>query len=219
MIRLIYLIACAAAILAGYGYGSGYLTTSRRIEAQEAVVIRKYNAFVLVLVGQNDGPWVERTLRSIFEQDYEKFRLVFVDDDSRDGTYEKVSEFVVANGQQHRVVMVKNEMAVGFEESLRRAVVSDGEIIVSISARDWLTGPSVLSRLNGAFQDEANAARCGALLYPTYEYSKDGLYCFSGALFKQLNGEYPRALLKQARGKVKQVAEPLAFSNETVTRL
>src|SRR5579872_6128636 len=44
--------------------------------------------FTVVVIGYNNGAYVQKTLESIFAQTYENFRLVYVDDGSNDGSYD-----------------------------------------------------------------------------------------------------------------------------------
>jgi glycosyltransferase involved in cell wall biosynthesis len=177
--------------------------------------------FTVVLIAHNDGPTVKRALSSIFEQEYDNFRLVVVDDGSRDETMERVNEFVLANRQEHRVILMKNEISLGFEASLSRASSQclDGELVLPLKASDWLSSPSVLVRLNGAFQNKTTwVAVSSSIQYPSYQFKSDGLYCFYGALFKRIDQSkpYPNGLLSLTKSKVKNLPDRLLFSNESL---
>ena len=220
--RVIFFILFAAAILGGYGLGSGYLGQEQlKFYPDEVGLIKNLKPFTIVLIGKNNGPSVKRSLRSIFEQEYENFRLVFVDDGSRDDTFEKVNEFVLSNRQEHRVILMKNEISLGFEASLQRAASQclDAELILPVNASDWLSGPTVLSRLNSAFQSPTIwAVSSGSIRYPSYGFNSEGLYCFYGALFKRIDQSkaYPNGLLSLTKSKVKALPDRLLFSNETL---
>jgi glycosyltransferase involved in cell wall biosynthesis len=194
------ILLLAAAVLAGFGLGMGIPFTWKHSE--EAAVIDEMKSFAVVLIGRNDAPWIERSLRSIFEQDCESLRLVFIDDGSRDETYEKVRDFIVKNGQEGRAILMKNEIPLGFETSLCRAAeqCQDEELVVPLRGKDWLLNPSVLSRLNAAFQSKETRAVVGAaILYPTYRREAEGLYC-----------AYKKDLMPK---KAKKIDDPLIFSN------
>ncbi len=220
--RFLFLTAFTAALLFGYGTGTGYFNQENlKFYPDEVGLVKSLKPFTVVLIANNDGPTVKRALRSIFEQEYENFRLVFVDDGSRDDTLEKVNEFVVANRQEHRVILMKNEVSLGFEASLHRAASQcfDAELILPLNAADFLTGPTVLSRLNGAFQTSGIwVVSSSAIRYPSYGFNPEGLYCFYGALFKRIDQTkaYPNGLLSLTKSKVKNLPDRLLFSNETL---
>ena len=73
------------------------------------------------MVAHNAASWCEQALRSVFEQDYERYRVVFVDDASVDGTLEKAQQFIVNNKQDYRVIAIRNESPLGPVGSLYRA--------------------------------------------------------------------------------------------------
>lgn len=220
--RLFFLLAISLALLGGYGLGSGYIKKDPLIVSSAAVEpIKEFKPFTIVFITQNNGPWIKRALRSIFEQEYDNFRLVIVDDGSRDDTVETVNEFVLANRQEHRVVLIRNEVSIGFEAALSRASTQclDGELVIPMRGCDWLASPTVLSRLNGAFQKQTNwVVSSSAIQYPSYRFHQEGLYCFYGALFKRMDQskQYPNCLLSLAQNKTKNLPDRMIFSNETL---
>jgi glycosyltransferase involved in cell wall biosynthesis len=218
--RLIFFIAFAATLFVGYGLGTGYLDQEQlKFYPDEVSLVRNAKPFTIVLIGHNDGPTVKRALRSIFEQEYENFRLVFVDDGSRDDTFERVNEFVLANRQEHRVILMKNEISLGFEASLSRASSQclDAELVLPLRGSDWLSTPLALSRLNNAFQNQKIwVVVTGSIQYPSYGFKTEGLHCFYGALFKRIDQSksYPKGLLSLTKSKVKTLPDRLLFSNQ-----
>ncbi len=223
--RFLFLIVFAVCLLGGFGLGSGYLDREQiQFYPAEVALVKELKPFTVVVIAHNDEPTVKRALSSVFEQEYENFRLVIVDDGSRDETLERVNEFVLANRQEHRVILMKNDVSLGFEASLSRASSQclDGELVLPIRACDWLSRPNVLSKLNSAFQDQKTwVAVSGCIQYPSYGFKTDGLYCFYGALFKRIDQSksYPNGLLSLTKSKVKNLPDRLVFSNESVQKL
>jgi len=246
MIRLFYFLGICAVALLGFGLGSGYLPrkggvkTAAGIHPEREFPLREYKSFAIALFAHNDASWCERTLNSIFSQDYEHFRVLFIDDGSRDDTYERVKNFVVANQQEHRVILMQNEKQMGTLSSLRRIAgyCQDGEIMVPLLLSDWFTHPNVLSSLNGAFQNPDVWIVCGKSLgYPSYEFLElpdwtnkkksfsdyQGLRAFYAALLKQLPEQNESIknfslipLLELSGGRIKNVPEPLSFHNNVL---
>src|SRR5690606_27973362 len=106
----------------------------------------------------------------IFEQDYEFYRVIFIDDGSSDDTLEKARQFIVENQQDHRVILIRNESSLGPIASFYRAVDNclDREIIVPLEAKDWFTHSMVLSRLNRVYQNPNTwLSLCQSIQYPS----------------------------------------------------
>ncbi len=246
MSRLFFLLGVCAAALIGFGLGSGYLTRGEGakvvagIHPEKEFPITEYKSFAIVLFAHNDAAWCERALYSIFAQDYDYYRVLFIDDGSRDDTYEKVRDFVIANQQEHRVILMRNETEMGAISSLYRVAghCLDREVVVPLLLSDWLIGPQVLSSLNRAFQNPDVWIGCGkTLTYPSYAFldlpewnwkkiekkgysDYEGLRAFYAALLKQLPLQNAFAknfslipLLELAGGRVKNILEPLSFRN------
>lgn len=252
--RILLALSFTASLLIGFGFGSGFLPREKRHGAKMIVGIHperefqpvEFKSFAIVLYARNDAHWCERSLRSIFEQDYDAFRLLFVDDGSSDNTFERVQNFIIENQQEHRTILIRNETPIGCLPSLYRAAQHclDKELILPLSAKDWLAGPSTLLSWNRAFQNPDIWIAFGrTILYPSYEFldppkwdvakiEKNGYenfplnsaHCFYSALFKQLSVEnlfgtmtgYLSPLLELSGGRMKNVWEPVSFLNETL---
>jgi glycosyltransferase involved in cell wall biosynthesis len=129
-------------------------------------------SFTIVIVAHNASNWCEQALRSVFEQDYERYRVVFVDDASVDGTLEKAQQFIVNNKQDYRVIAIRNDSPLGPIGSLYRAAehCQESEILIPLDARDWFVHDGVLSRLNKIFQNSDVWVSFGQSIdYPSYE--------------------------------------------------
>jgi hypothetical protein len=157
---------------------------------------------------------------------------------------QRARDFIIANSQQHRVIVMHNETPCGYGASIYRAVSQclDRELIVPMSAKDWMAGPTVLTHWNRAFQNADVWIAFGrAIAYPSYDFreppsfnletiAKKGWgdlslqdypsHCFYSALFKQisvqnLRSNYLTSLLELSGGRMKSVWEPVSFVNET----
>ena len=198
--------------------------------------VKTENAFVFVVYAKDDAHWCERTLRSVFEQNYEKFRVIFIDDASSDNTSEKVDAFVLENSQDHRVISIRNEEKLGKVACLYRALdqLSDSEIAIPIDAKDWLAQETFLSRLNQAYQNpDVWITYSPSLAYPSYTLRAPALSSFYAALFKQIrlvdlyvDGEFAKnskswmgPLVELAGGRCRILTEPYCFLNEARPKL
>ena len=107
-------------------------------------------SFVIFVSGFNNGAFVEKTLRSIFSQQYPNYRLIYVDDASTDGSASLASDAIYASGQVPRTTFLRNEKRLGPLANLVWAARScrDDEIFVILNGEDWLAHEWVLNRLN-----------------------------------------------------------------------
>lgn len=186
--------------------------------------------FVFVVYGYNQGLWTKRALRSIFEQEYDYYRIVFIDDGSKDSTFEIARDFISENNQESKTVLIRNEESLGYLTCLYQAVqgMLDQEIVIPIHAKDWLSHSGALTRINAVFQNpDIWIASTSGLEYPSYEIVSRGFEGFYAALFKQIPSKEflnsgkstKKALLplKQiADNRTKHIHEPLLFNNTTI---
>jgi glycosyltransferase involved in cell wall biosynthesis len=136
--------------------------------------VTEHKPFVLIIPSYNNGEWVEKNLSSIFEQKYDNFRVIYIDDASNDRTLTAVKALVAAHGQEHRVQIWHNESNKGAVENIYRAAHSclDQEIIIICDGDDWLSHAHVLQRLNEKYADPNVWATYGSYIeYPSYSYT------------------------------------------------
>lgn len=243
MKKFFFLLFVAAAVLGGFGLGYGWFDPPKKpgvvagIHPEKDYPVTEYKSFAIVLIAQGETSWLPRALRSIFEQDYDHFRLIFIDDASTGNAFEQVKEYVVENRQEAKVILMKNAEPMGEVACLARAAEQciDREILLPLSACDWLASPTVLSRLNRVFQNPDVWIAFGqSIRYPTYELvdENQNLPCFYSALFKEIplhdlfqggvfakeKSGYLAPLLQLAGGRTRALGAPLAFLNETLAR-
>lgn len=179
MKKFLIIIAFVVVILLGFFYGTGKgnkskLSFSRFVEGispEKEVPLHDQKMFTVVIYAHNASHWCERVLSSVFEQDYERFRVVFIDDASTDGTFQKAQQFIVQNQQDYRVIAIRNDHTIGFVGSLYRSAdyCQNREIIIPINAQNWLATDSVLTRLNHVFQNpDVWMTFSSSIEYPSY---------------------------------------------------
>lgn len=128
--------------------------------------------FTLVIVGLNNGAYVGKTLSSVFSQNYENYRVVYIDDASDDGSFDLARDLIYDSSQLGQVTLVRNEERLGTLANVFRAVQSckDEEIVVILQGEDWLAHEWVLQRLNAYYADPDLWLTYGQYRdYPTYE--------------------------------------------------
>jgi glycosyltransferase involved in cell wall biosynthesis len=165
------------ALLASVAWGSEKLSSSslfskKRIE--DPVAVLEHKPFVIVVPSYNNSEWVEKNLRSLFEQKYDNYRVIYIDDASTDSTLEQVEMLISALPQGHRVTLVHNHENRGAVENIYRAVHSceDHEIVLLCDGDDWLAHDRVLEQLNHVYSDPSVWLTFGSYIeYPSYGYT------------------------------------------------
>lgn len=193
-----FCLFCAfLALILGMKIGGGAKSESLSeslLISQSEFPVSEHKSFAIILYAYNQAEWCERSLLSIMSQDYDHFRVFFIDDASSDETARRAKAFILENNQQHRVVFVQNESHLGESVSLYQAAgqLLDKEIVLPLKAKDWLAHPNALNSLNRVYQNPDVWMACSsAILYPTYEIKSasqlDSAVSFYAALFKQIS--------------------------------
>lgn len=185
--------------------------------------ITSQKSFVFVVYAMDDAPWIERSLQSIFDQEYSAYRVIFIDDGSEDESFSIAQDFAALRNVEY----LRNEEHQGFLACLHGAVatISDEEIVIPLQARDWLAHAGALARLNGIYQDpDVWEASSSALELPSYESSKEGLHSFYAVLLKGIPQEdfiaygasYRTPLQAIAKSRSKDIPDILLLSSRTL---
>lgn len=161
--------------------------------------------FVVVIVGKNNGAYLEKNLRSVFSQCYENFRVIYVDDGSDDGSDSLASNLIENSSCSKKTHFVHCEQTRGVLRNIVDSVkeCGDEEIVVVLHGDDGLAHEWVLQRLNQYYADSdlwITYSQC--IEYPACQisafrqYVQNGrtapvqfprLQTFYAGLFKQIN--------------------------------
>jgi hypothetical protein len=200
------------------------------IHPEKEFPLSERKSFAFIVYAHNQASWCERALRSIFEQEYDYYRVIFIDDASVDNTFEKAKAFILESHQEQKVILMRNEEKLGPALCLFRAVdnLLDKEIAIPLNAKNWLTHSGALTRLNGVYQNpDVWVALAASAAYPSYEIRAGGLETFYAAVFKQLrlddlyhqgafSSDYLHEVCDLSGGRLRHLKEPLLFSNESI---
>lgn len=115
------------------------------------------NAFVFIIPSYNNAKYCERNLRSVFDQTYSNYRVIYVDDGSSDGTADLVEEWVEKAGMGSKFTLIRNPENLGALANLYTAIqlCKDDEIAIILDGDDWLAHDHVLYWL-AAYYDDPN---------------------------------------------------------------
>lgn len=127
--------------------------------------------FVIIIPSYNNSKWCVRNLRSVLEQKYANFRVIYIDDASKDDTYQKVKEYVALSQSKVPFTLIHNEKNRGALANLYTAIHScrDEEIVVLCDGDDHLANEYVLEKLNRVYANPNTWMTYGNFLnYPTF---------------------------------------------------
>lgn len=112
-------------------------------------------SMVIIVPSYNNEKWYQKNLDSVFSQNYQNYRLVYINDASTDNTYSLVKDYIKKNNQEHKVTLIKNPTRQGSLANQYNAIHScnDNDIIIILDGDDWLANPNVLKYINGIYKD------------------------------------------------------------------
>lgn len=111
---------------------------------------------VVVVCSYNNEKWSKNTLDSIFNQEYDNFRLIIVDDCSSDNNVAVIQTYIDNHNLKDRVTFIKNTKRCRKLFNLYRVLYDcdDEEIVIMVDGDDCLAHPQVLDRINSTYDDE-----------------------------------------------------------------
>lgn len=148
-------------------------STVSEINTNDEYIIKEENPFVVIIPSYNNIKWYKKNIQSVLDQKYSNYRVIYIDDSSKDGTYEAVKQYLEDNDVDNRVTLIHNEKNNGALSNLYSSIHSceDNEIIVTLDGDDWLAHEFVLTRLNDYYYDKNVWLTYGQYLdYPSLEW-------------------------------------------------
>ena len=105
---------------------------------------------VAVIASYNNKDWYKKNLDSIFNQKYDNYKVIYIDDCSKDGTAELVKEYIKLKNQEHRTTLIKNLKNQGATANRFKGstMANDNAIVVIIDGDDWLAHNRVFKYIN-----------------------------------------------------------------------
>lgn len=124
------------------------------------------------MTARNNKAYVEESLCSVLNQDYENYRVIYVDDCSVDGAGEVVRELIEIHPDGWRVTFFANDVRKGKLANLYASIhtLGDQEIVVEVDGDDYLQDNDVFATLNTAYQTTGALVVHGA--YENYAQGK-----------------------------------------------
>lgn len=130
-----------------------YIRRTYRSLWQESIETEK--SFVIITASYNNKSWYEWNLDSTLNQNYNNYRVIYIDDHSLDNTGQLVLDYARSINKLDKIQVIINSEQKGALANIYNAVHSckPEEIIVLVDGDDSLSNDNVLRFLNSVYQD------------------------------------------------------------------
>jgi glycosyltransferase involved in cell wall biosynthesis len=125
------------------------------IYSANETISNRERSIVIVIASYNNKNWYKKNLDSIFVQRYKNYRIIYIDDNSPDGTGKLVEKYILEKRQTLHTTLICNEKRQGALANLYYAIHScnDRDIIVTLDGDDWFAHDRVLKIINEVYTD------------------------------------------------------------------
>lgn len=111
---------------------------------------------VIIITSYKNKDWYRTNLDSVYSQNYSNYRVIYMDDNSPDGTGALVQEYLKEKGQEHRTTLIRHtewQSQMGNHYNAAH-LCDDDEIVCHLDGDDYLYNPQTLQIINAIYQDE-----------------------------------------------------------------
>lgn len=116
---------------------------------------KKERHIVVVTASYNNADYYMKNLSSVFDQKYENYHLIYVNDCSQDNTSQLVTNYIAQRGMQDKVLYINNvDHRYALANQYRAVhVCKPTDIVVILDGDDWLANADVFAYLNEVYSD------------------------------------------------------------------
>ena len=114
------------------------------------------NRFVFLITCFNEEKGIVKTLKSIYAQSYDNWRVIIRNDVSTDDTANIIEEFKINHKIiSDKITLINNKRKFGEVENTLDTlnIIEEDEIICRIDAGDWLVDNDILYLINNAYKE------------------------------------------------------------------
>jgi len=136
------------------------------------------NKIKIIVPFYNPGDFLEQCVATAMTQKYEDYKVIFVDDMSTDGSYDKLPH------DNDKAIIIKNEVRKTALENIHDSIMNHcdpDDIVVLLDGDDWFPSKNVLSYVNKQYEEKdcwimygqamwTNGQRGFASAYPKDEF-------------------------------------------------
>ena len=107
----------------------------------------------VVIPSYNNKEWYKKNLDSVFNQEYENYRVIYIDDASTDNTEKLVHKYIKNKRQEQRFTFIKNSFKEGATANRYKGshLCKDDEIVLILDGDDWFAHNKVMQIINKAY--------------------------------------------------------------------
>ena len=138
--------------------------------------------FVFIIPSYNNEQWVEKSLDSIFTQNYDNYHILYFDDASTDNTGKKVQECCQKHNKADKLTYIRNESNRKALYSICNAIhcyCKDTDIVALLDGDDWLANRSdLLQLLNTTYQNPNVWITYGEFAVLSHPMGYHGIYTY-----------------------------------------
>lgn len=114
--------------------------------------------FRIIIPVYNAEQWISKCLESLINQKYKDWKAVVIDDNSNDGTLERIKTIIKTHNISSQFKVLKRTNNVGALENIVYGINilcdSDDQIVVLLDGDDWFYDVDVLDYLNEIYSKE-----------------------------------------------------------------
>lgn len=155
-------------------------------------------SFVIIIPSYNNSSYYQKNLESLFNQEYENWKAIYIDDASTDETAGLVENYVRENGFEDKVSIIRNPLRLLAMANIYYAVhaCDDHEVVVTLDGDDWFAHNNVLTLLDKCYRDPSVWLTYGSYIdWPEPEESKYNYWMQKFGGFK--NRPVPEDVIRQ----------------------
>lgn len=137
--------------------------------------------FVVIIPSHNNEKWVENNLLSVIQQKYYNWRVIYIDDNSSDGTSKLAEDIINKNNKTNCFILIKNkeQKYQTYNRYIAYMSCSEEEICVLLDGDDWLAHSYVFQILNEEYQKNNLL-----ISYGQFGYFENGRISFISGKYK-----------------------------------
>lgn len=133
----------------------------------------------LVIINYNNKSYLKRCINSIFNQTYKNLEIIFIDNESKDGSY----DFMKEEYPSEDILLIRNEVNNGYAGAANQGIkLSKGKYVMILNP-DIIMEPDFIEKMHGFIEsDESIGALSGKLLKYDFENDKKLNYIDSAGI-------------------------------------
>ena len=124
-------------------YLDRYITTKNYIDRIENDV-----SFVFIIPSYNNEKWIEKNIKSVINQKYKKWKMIYIDDNSSDNTGKLFKKYTKSVESKCTYIHNKQQYGQAFNRYMSYNRCNDKEYCVLLDGDDWLSHNYVLKFLS-----------------------------------------------------------------------